>query len=763
MGLSFLSPLLLGGMALVAAPILLHLIMRRKPVPHPFPALRFLQERAVRNRRRLRLSHLLLLLLRIAAILLVALSLARPVLRGAGWLPDAEGPVAAAFVFDTAPRMALREGNRTRLERAAEMAGVLFGKLPPGSKVAVVDTSGTPAGFAATLAEAAARVERLDAATAILSLPAAIDQARRLLAGSNLERREVYVFTDCSHGAWDGAPITEAADESGALGPAVLYVDVGADTVRNFAIESLELSGERLAAGTPLVVEVTITGAGAETARLVDLEMLAEDGRYVRRGVKPATPMTGGLATVAFEIGGLAPGSQQGRVVLDGSDDLAADDVRSFTVEVGPPGRVLVAAARPAGQTARLLVEALAPAPLRRVGTARFEPETVDYASLDVTQWQGAKGVVLLDPPPLSDRIWESLAAWVAQGHGLVVWLGPTAGGPEAFNAATASRLLGGRIVRVWRSPDAGNFLAPTDLGHPMLAAFRRVADAVPWQDFPVARHWDFQPTAPQENDADGGAAAVVVAYRNGLPAVLEHRVGQGRVVVVTTPVSQTAGNPDAWNTLATGFEPWPFLILANETLLYAIDQADDRNVVVGSPAVLHVGRRDLPTATVRTPGGDDFPVAIDRTRGTVTVTATLEPGNYMVRAGGAADGVADGFSASLDAAATDFRRLSPEDLAAVLGPAHRLARDEVELVRDVNLERVGAELFGWTIVLAALAMAADWMVANRFYAPREEVPQAGDVVAEFDEALAEEDQEPSWAGAPSEPPPLPSRDRGSP
>jgi hypothetical protein len=39
--------------------------------------------------------------------------------------------------------------------------------------------------------------------------------------------------------------------------------------------------------------------------------------------------------------------------------------------------------------------------------------------------------------------------------------------------------------------------------------------------------------------------------------------------------------------------------------------------------------------------------------------------------------------------------------------------------VRDVNLERVGAELSGWIILLAALAMAADWMVANRFYAPR--------------------------------------------
>jgi hypothetical protein len=142
MGLSFLSPLLLGGAALVAAPIILHMVMRRTPVPHAFPALRFLKERAIANRRRLQLSHLLLLLVRIAALLLLTLALARPVLRGAGWLPNAEGPVAAALVFDTAPRMTLREGNKTRLQQAAELARVLLGKLPAGSEVAVFDTAG---------------------------------------------------------------------------------------------------------------------------------------------------------------------------------------------------------------------------------------------------------------------------------------------------------------------------------------------------------------------------------------------------------------------------------------------------------------------------------------------------------------------------------------------------------------------------------------------------------------------------------------------
>jgi len=772
MGLSFLSPLLLGGAALVAAPIILHMVMRRTPVPHAFPALRFLQQRAIANRRRLQLSHLLLLLLRMAALMLLALALARPVLRGAGWLPGAEGPVAAALVFDTAPRMMLREGNQTRLEQAIALARALLEKLPPESRIAVFDTAGSAAAFDPTRAATEVRLDRLGAATPVVSLAGVIAKARQLLETAELERRELYVFTDCSQGGWDGAD-APAEGEQGDGGPSVLTIDVGAEAPRNLAIESLELSGERVAAGTPLVVAATISRTGTDATRAAAVEIVDGDGRLVRRGMKPVEPREGGPVNVSFEIGGLEPGTRQGRIVLDGSDDLAADDVRSFTVEVGAAARVIVAAPRPASRTARFLVEALAPAPLRLAGTARFAPEPVDYEALDATDWGDAAGIVLVDPPPLADRQWESLAEWVAQGRGLVIWLGPEAGAPATFNSRAARRVLGGELVRVWRSPEAGNFLAPAALDHPILAAFRRVGDAVPWQDFPVFRHWEFAAGSPEEDPADGDdasagtPAAVVASFRNGLPAVLDRRLGQGTVVVVTTPVSRSAGDPAAWNTLATGFEPWPFVILANEMLLHAIDTPDDRNVVAGRPATLHLGRRDLPTALVRSPGGDTFPAAIDRTRGTVTITATLEPGNYAVRAGGEAVGVTDGFSANLAPPATDFRRLPPEDLARVLGPGHRLARTEDEIVRDVNEERIGTELFGWAILLAAAAMAADWIVANRFYKPRQAEPDA-DATAGFDdlppeaEAIGDEadDALAVGAGRPAGPPPLPSRPR---
>jgi hypothetical protein len=719
MGLSFLTPMLLGGATLVAVPILLHLIMRRKPVKREFPALRFLKARATANRRRLRLNHLLLLLLRIAALALLALALARPTLRGAGWLADGEGPVAAVFVFDTAPRMLLREANRTRLEQAATMAKVLFDKLPPTSKVAVLDTSGGAAAFSPTVAAAATRVDRLAAATTAVSLADAMREGLRLLDTSGLVRHEMYVFTDCSRGAWEGAsPLDVTTSHPDA---SVLYVDVGTRASQNFSLDAVDLANDLVAAGAPLALSVAASRSGPDASRAVAVEILAADGHYARRALKPVNWKQGSPVEVAFEVAGLEPGVRQGRVVIDGSDDLEADDVRYFTVQVGAPARVLVAAPAPAERTAFYASQAIAPVALRKAGKARFDPTVIDVERLDGTSWEGVKGIVLVDPPPLPAATWEQLAQWVASGGGLVVWLGPRAVDAARFNSPAAEKLLGGRIRRVWRSPDGGNFFVPESLDHPILAPFRRVGDAVPWQDFPVQRHWEFEPVGDAAA-ADGAAtSAIAVAnYRNGLPAILEHRLGAGTVITVTTPVSQSANDSDAWNTLATGFEPWPFVMLANETLLHAVDTADDRNIVAGRPAVLHVERRDLPAAFVRTPAGDDFPAAVDPKRGTITVTATQLPGNYVIRSGGEAAGLAKGFSANLDAAATDTERLGDDSLAAIFGAEHRLARSERELVRDVNLERIGAELFGWLIILAALAMAGDWIVANRFYAPRE-------------------------------------------
>src|SRR5687768_1723067 len=145
--MDFVNPALLAGVSLAVAPIILHLVMRQQPRHLEFPALRFIQIRKDANRRRLKLRHLLLLLLRCAAVCLLAAALARPSIKATGVIGDQEAPVAAALVFDTAPRMDYRHRNQTRLEVARDIGLWLARQLPAESQVAVVDARRGEAAF----------------------------------------------------------------------------------------------------------------------------------------------------------------------------------------------------------------------------------------------------------------------------------------------------------------------------------------------------------------------------------------------------------------------------------------------------------------------------------------------------------------------------------------------------------------------------------------------------------------------------------------
>src|SRR3954463_3742437 len=76
--MSFLSPwFLLSGLA-VGIPIWLHLVRREQPNRVPFSSLMFFRRLPVKSVSRQRLKHLLLLAIRLAIILLIALAFARP-------------------------------------------------------------------------------------------------------------------------------------------------------------------------------------------------------------------------------------------------------------------------------------------------------------------------------------------------------------------------------------------------------------------------------------------------------------------------------------------------------------------------------------------------------------------------------------------------------------------------------------------------------------------------------------------------------------
>src|SRR6059058_5319547 len=103
--MSFVFPILLGGLLLAGIPILLHLIMRQKPKVLLFPAFRFLIQRHRKNQRKLRLRHLVLLALRMLLIAAICLALARPKVFDVAFGLQSDRPVAAVFVIDTSSSM----------------------------------------------------------------------------------------------------------------------------------------------------------------------------------------------------------------------------------------------------------------------------------------------------------------------------------------------------------------------------------------------------------------------------------------------------------------------------------------------------------------------------------------------------------------------------------------------------------------------------------------------------------------------------------
>ena len=80
MGLGFLVPAFLAGLATLIVPLLVHLRHRDKERPYRFPSLMFLEQLPIRTARRQRVTDWPLLLLRALAVTLLVLAFSRPVL-----------------------------------------------------------------------------------------------------------------------------------------------------------------------------------------------------------------------------------------------------------------------------------------------------------------------------------------------------------------------------------------------------------------------------------------------------------------------------------------------------------------------------------------------------------------------------------------------------------------------------------------------------------------------------------------------------------
>jgi len=786
-----LSLLLLGGL-LAAAPVVLHLVMRRKPKHYIFPALRFVQQRRETNRRQLRLRHWLLLLIRCLAVLLVVVALATANLSVASayianwviasllalamalcavllavavverkstlamgglaaitavlavgvtgllWSTLAAGgevrygaqeaPVAAVLVIDNSPRMAYKNENVTRLQKAQSIGGWLLEQLPPGSEVAISPATSTEPAFSVDSAAARSTLERMELNSLAQPLPGVVARAVRKVQSSVLERKEVYIFTDLTQSAWaDAAGSGSLKLELKASPDVLIYViDTGVEQPLNLAVGDLELSQQTVAANGSLDIATTVASEGVTGAVNVELYIeqqdpslpIDEDNRRklplaVRRAQQTVELTPGAAQRVKFPGVKFEQGVNFGHIKITREDGLAADNTRHFTVEARQAWPVLVAA--PPGVQTSFLTEAIAPYEFRESDQAQYRITTTPQTKLANFNLKDYAAVVLLDPLPLTPGEWEQLTAFTRQGGSLAVFLGHNASAVESFNAEPAQRLLPGRLGGLpWRSASGELHLAPQRYQHPVLTPLRPVATTVPWRNFPVFRHWNLTTVDPD--------AEVVVRYSNNRPALLEQKVGAGLVMTMTTPVSDPLyrrGGRSPWNELPTGENPWPYFVVINEIASQLVAggrsslnyQAGQTAVLVNDPA------RDPAAYTLFAP--DESPREEKPAGGRLTIGFTENPGAYRLK-GLRADGkgaVVRGFSVNLPASATRLARAADGRLDDLFGQgAYQLARSREEIQRKQGDARVGRQFYPYLILMFAVMLGLEHLLANWFY-----------------------------------------------
>src|SRR3954463_4775775 len=122
--LTFLNPLLIWGTLLGVIPVVIHLLNRRRFRRVDWAPMRYLKLTVRRNRRRIQIEQLLLLLLRVALPVLLFVFLARPLVNPTGlerWFGGG-GRVSHVVLVDDSLSMAYASGGPPAFHRARDIA-----------------------------------------------------------------------------------------------------------------------------------------------------------------------------------------------------------------------------------------------------------------------------------------------------------------------------------------------------------------------------------------------------------------------------------------------------------------------------------------------------------------------------------------------------------------------------------------------------------------------------------------------------------------
>ena len=522
MGLAWINPLYLACLTLLAVPVLLHLVQKHQLRGALFPSLLFLKKIPRRERRRLEIRHWLLLVLRCLLFVLLILAFARPFLPASeaiGLAPDREDSV---LVIDRSYSMRLADHWQQALALADERIGGLgagdrMGLLMVDDEAEQITEFSSDAGALRGLLNNQAPGYR----GTRLSL--AIEQASRLLAGSNAERKRIVVISDFRASA-ETATATIRDD----IEIETLPIDIR--DAANAAITAVEVITPSTASADSFSLQVEISNRSAQA--LEQALTLTLDGRELAR--RPIRLAPASTLTETFD--GLIASSSllRGTVRLD-DDALELDNQRAFIYSNTQQLPVLIVDDRLDRGNAAIFVENA----LTLSTLPRFRIEYITTEALLEADLADHAVVILNDISYPTGDAAEALAEYVRAGGALLVIAA------QASQPDWPVDLLPGRPRQVIAAKPASAFhLADFDHEHP-LAVRLGASHRIGLSRASIFSYRGFE-TEPDDR--------VVLRYNDGAPALLERQPGLGRVQVLTTTLDTF------WGDLALAPAFLPFL-----------------------------------------------------------------------------------------------------------------------------------------------------------------------------------------------------------
>jgi hypothetical protein len=504
----------------------------------------------------------------------------------------------------------------------------------------------------------------------------ALKLAGSILSESAVPRREAILISDFQRSGWQGGEGVRLPD--GAVLTPVAITDSGKPNlaIAPVSLQQSEFQGQqRITVTTGAVNHTDVAVSNVEIA-------LEIGGRAIQsRRVNVAAR---GSASTTFDPVTVADRNVRATVRL-ANDALAADNVFHFVVSPEDPVDVVIGERVGSGRTTSLyLTRAVAVSEAPRIETKVRPADSLSTEDL------AAASVVILNDAPIAQTTAERLQTFVQHGGGLFVVAGEKATWPSV-----ADILPGVPGAAVDRSRGAAARLGALEYGHPLFEVFRGPRTG----DFASARFYGFRSVTPGPN------STTLARFDDGQPALLERRVGTGRVLMWTSTLDTT------WTDLALKPVFVPFVHRVVRYLGAYREPKPWRTVGdVVDPGLQAPAKGSDVSRVALTPSGTRISLDGDGPE----VLELAEQGFYEFRAQGREAEAPVVVASNVDLAESDLTSLDPQEIAAAaLGRAGGDAAGALAPPTDDAQE--SAQRVWWYLLFAGLLLlGAETIVANR-------------------------------------------------